>query len=250
MPKDEISSPDGWPESAAAWIADMGERGDFGREFVLDPRMAARVQGRGFHQALDVGCGEGRFCRMMRGWGVTPIGIDPTEALVEEARRREPDGDYRIGRGEALDFADGRFDLVVSYLSLIDISDAAAAIAEMARVLRPGGTLLIANLNGFSTAGAWVRDGKAAVHFAFDRYLEARPEWVGWRGIRIQNWHRPLSDYMTALLGQGLILRHFDEPAPLGGEPGKADRYRRAPWFHIMEWEKPPAPGLRTRSAP
>jgi len=62
---------------------------------------------------------------------------------------------------------------------------------------------------------------------------------VHWRGIRIQNWHRPLSTYMELFLSHGLILKHFSEPAPTGGPAEKADRYRRVPYFHIMEWQKP-----------
>ena len=56
---------DGWSASAAAWIAEQGEDGDYGRRFVLDAPMRARIEGRGFRNALDVGCGEGRFCRIM-----------------------------------------------------------------------------------------------------------------------------------------------------------------------------------------
>jgi hypothetical protein len=77
------------------------------------------------------------------------------------------------------------------------------------------------------------------IHFAIDRYLEARSSLESWRGIRIVNWHRPLSDYMRWFLGQGLILTHFDEPAATGGEPAKAARYDRVPWYVIMEWRKP-----------
>jgi SAM-dependent methyltransferase len=230
----------GWPESAAAWIADMGERGDWGREFVLDAPMLERVHGRGFATALDVGCGEGRFCRMLRASGIHAVGIDPTEELLAQARHRDPEGDYRLGRAEKLDVADGAFDLVVSYLTLIDIPDLGAAISEMARAVRPGGTLLIANLTSFSTAGLhWKQDAEGKPYFAIDRYLEERVEWVTWRGIRIHNWHRPLSFYMSLLLGAGLELRHFAEPAPHGGDPVKTDRYRRVPYFLIMEWEKP-----------
>lgn len=42
----------------------------------------------------------------------------------------------------------------------------------------------------------------------------------------------------TALLREGLILRHFDEPSPHGGDPARAARYRRVPWLVMMEWEK------------
>jgi SAM-dependent methyltransferase len=233
----------GWNESAAAWIADQGDTGDYGRRFVLDKIMLDRIEGRGFSCALDVGCGEGRFCRMLRERRIETVGIDPTAALLAEARRRDPSGDYRDGRAEALDFPDASFDLVVSYLTLIDIPDIATAIAEMVRVLKPGGTLLIANLNSFNTAGpptGWTRDEQGrALRFEIDHYLEERANRVAWRGIAIENWHRPLSTYMQLLLGQGLVLKFFDEPAPHGGDPAVADRYRRVPHFLVMEWAKP-----------
>ncbi|AZS21354.1 MULTISPECIES: class I SAM-dependent methyltransferase [unclassified Caulobacter] len=233
----------GWKNSAKAWIADMGEQGDYGRRYVLDAPMIARLRRLNGGRALDVGCGEGRFCRILRAEGFDPVGLDPTVELLEAARVRDPDGTYVEGRAEDLTFTDGTFDLVVACLSLIDIEGADRAIAEMARVLRPGGTLLVANLTGFSSARArdgWQRDlmGRPK-YFAMDRYLEPRAKWEEWRGIRIINWHRPLKDYMQWFLAQGLILTHFDEPAPSGGDPSRADRYRRAPWYVIMEWRKP-----------
>jgi SAM-dependent methyltransferase len=220
----------GWNESADAWIADMGDTGDFGRRYVLDGPMLARVADGKFASALDIGCGEGRFCRALTTFGIATTGIDPTEPLITEAQRRHPDGDYRIASAEDLPFADDHFDLVVSYLSLIDIPDLPTAISEMTRVLTPGGTLLIANLTSFKTA----QSGDA-----MQTYLEEFHTWEEWRGIRVKNWHRPLSRYMTLLLDAGLMLRHFDEPEPTGGDPAKAWRYRKLPWYLIMEWQKP-----------
>lgn len=233
---------DGWTESAGAWLEEMGDHGDYARQWVLDRPMLARATASGAREALDIGCGEGRFCRALRAAGIRATGIDPTPALLEAARARDPGGDYRPGRAEALDFPDASFGLVVSYLSLIDIPGLAAAAAGMARVLAPGGELLIANLNPFMTAAAphhRIRDAEGREHLRVDRYLEARAEWVAWRNMRIRNWHRPMQDYMAAFLGQGLVLRHFAEPAPWGGDPALAERYRRTPWFHIMAWGKP-----------
>lgn len=228
----------GWDESARAWIASMGEDGDFSRANVLDRPMLARVRMGDFECALDVGCGEGRFSRMLRGIGVQTVGIDPTEILIQEARRRDPDGDYQLGSAEDLRFSNNTFDLVVSYLTLIDIPDVARAIAEMTRVLKTGGRLLIANLTSFGTASdGW--SNEAQPRFCIDRYLDVRELQSEWKGIRITNWHRPLSYYTNLLLGEGLILRHFDEPRAYGGDPAVVDKYQRVPWLMLMEWEKP-----------
>jgi SAM-dependent methyltransferase len=235
---------DGWNESAQAWIKDMGDQGDYARQFVLDPPMIDRIKQKPYRNALDVGCGEGRFCRILTQIGINTVGIDPTSALLQQARQHHPEGDYRSGRAETLDFPDQSFDLVVSYLTMIDIPDIRQAITEMARVLQPGGTLLIANLTSFTTAGPPAGsepDEQGDLNVCIDNYLDERAAWVTWRGIRIHNWHRPLSTYMSLLLGQGLQLRHFAEPPPLGGDPAVAERFRRVPYFLIMEWQKPPA---------
>lgn len=235
----------GWNESAPGWIASTGDEGDFGRKYVLDTPMLARIRDHGFSTALDVGCGEGRFCRMLQQLGIATVGIDPTIPLIEEARRRDPAGDYRVARAEALGLPDSSFDLVVSYLSLIDIPDARSAIAEMVRVLKPGGTLLIANLTSHSTAGppqGWIEHPDGTRSFPIDHYMDERSQWVSWRGIHIENWHRPLSFYMQQLLGHGLLLRHFDEPLPnASAPPERIAQHRRMPYFVLMDWQKPAA---------
>jgi SAM-dependent methyltransferase len=239
----------GWQSSANAWVADMGTSGDFGRRYVLDPVMLPRAVAGSPKNALDVGCGEGRFCRMLKSRGVDAVGVDPTSALIAVARTRDAQGTYVKATAERLPFRHEAFDLVVSYLSLIDIPDVEAAVPEMARVLRPGGTLLIANLNSFNTACAdvgWVKDaGGRRVHYPIDNYLEERAMWIEYRGIRIVNHHRPLSTYLRILLGAGLVLTHFDEPAPSADTPAsRAAGYARAPWFLVMEWLKPPRPAI------
>ncbi|MEM7173304.1 MAG: class I SAM-dependent methyltransferase [Pseudomonadota bacterium] len=228
----------GWDESAEAWIDSLGARGDWSREYILDPAMQSRLQGQRFKRALDVGCGEGRFCRFLAGKGIAAVGIDASRTLITEANRRNPDGKYQLGKAEELPFENASFDLVISYMSLCDIDGYRDAIAEMARVLEPGGTLLLANISSINSAGTeWVRDEKGQLsHWPVDRYSEEFSLVSEWKGIRITNWHRPLSAYMKAFLAAGLQLTHFDEPLPIGGDAARQERYRRAPWFVIMEW--------------
>lgn len=233
----------GWDESAEAWIASVGESGDWGRRNILDAAMLGRIGDRTFASALDVGCGEGRFCRMLKDRGIPVVGIDPTEPLLDQAANRDPAGDYRLASAENLPFEDGKFDLVVTYLTLIDIPDYKAAIQEMRRVLAPGGTLLVANLTSMCTAGVsqdWITDADGnLMHWPVDRYLEEYDMRLEWSGIRVVNWHRPLSAYMAAFLGSGLQLVHYDEPVPISGEPERVARYLRMPWFVVMEWTLP-----------
>lgn len=235
---------DGWDQSAEAWINVIGDQGDWGRRHVLDAPMLARVRAKPVQGAVDIGCGEGRFCRMMRDCGIATIGVDPTAPLIARARALDPSGDYRISAGEALDLDDASVDLAVFYLSLIDIPDLTSALSETRRVVRPGGRVLIANLQSFNTASVhlgWSRDADGARRFCIDDYMDERPRRTEWQGISIVNWHRPFNVYMQGFLDHGFTLSHFAEPVPnITGD--KADRYRRVPNFLIMEWERNSAP--------
>ncbi|MEP3227249.1 MAG: class I SAM-dependent methyltransferase [Parasphingorhabdus sp.] len=229
----------GWVESADAWIASIGEHGDWTRRTFLDAVMLDRATAIGGH-FLDIGCGEGRFVRMLQDRGLTGSGIDPVPNLIETAQKRDPKGDYAIGIGEKLAFDDGSFDLTIAYLSLIDIEDYRTAIAEMERVTKPGGSVLITNLTSFFTAGRWHRSlTGAAKNFQMDGYSQERATREKWAGIDILNWHRPLSAYMDAFLSLGLQLVHFSEPTPPDQNDPKSDRYTRVPGFLVMEWQKP-----------
>ena len=232
----------GWDASAPGWLDHMGEAGDFGRQYVLDAPMLDRVRRLAPQTALDVGCGEGRFCRAMQALGAETTGIDPTRALLAAAKERDSNGCYIEGLAEKLPFAAAEFDLVVSYLSLIDIPDMDAAISEMVRVLRPGGHVLIANLQSYVTA--WDEPTMEKLPGGLRRctmvdYLQDHGSDTAWADIRIMNYHRPLARYMQAFLSRGLHLTHFAEPAATGGPDDRRTRYNHAPWFLMMEWQKP-----------
>jgi SAM-dependent methyltransferase len=237
----------GWEESASTWIETVGAEGDPARRFVLDPPMLERAQlccpaGK----ALDVGCGEGRFSRLLASRGWKTFGIDPSSSLIGQAQRLQPDGDFRVAAAEHLPFENEVFDLVVAYMSLLDIGDLKAAVTEMERVLRPGGHLLIASLNSSSTAAnpiPWRTLADGSQGWVIDNYMDERSYWIGWGNLRVLNWHRPLSTYMSLLLGVGLELRYFDEPMPRGGTADELERWglstaRRVPGFLVMDWQK------------
>ncbi len=87
------------------------------------------------HRVLDAGCGDGIFARAIAAPVV--IGVDSSPAMVERARSRGVDA--RLATIEELPFADGEFDVVVCNWVLYHLEDLERGIAELARVVRPGG---------------------------------------------------------------------------------------------------------------
>jgi len=234
----------GWNASAEAWIRFVDE-GDTNRTHLLDPVMlevCGRVSGR---RVLDIGCGEGRFCRMLKPRGARTVGIDRTPRLVEEAKKRDPKGDYEVADAEKLPFPEGSFDWCVSYIALVDIKDYRRAIAEMARVLKPGGRVAFANLQCFATTtanGSSKKSKRKKAHLPVYDFPDERAIIGQWRGIEVLQYHRPLEATMQAFLDAGLTLKRFIEPVATAAarrtHPSLKDD-QRVPIFVVMEWAKP-----------
>jgi SAM-dependent methyltransferase len=92
---------------------------------------------------LDVGCGNGAFTETLiaRCAPIEVVGVDPSEGQLAFARTRPGarSAEFRIGDAQALPFGDDRFDIAVMALVITFVSDPGKAVAEMARVVRPGG---------------------------------------------------------------------------------------------------------------
>jgi ubiquinone/menaquinone biosynthesis C-methylase UbiE len=109
-------------------------------------------------EVLEVAIGTGRNLPFYPE-GIRLTGVDFSPAMLELARRQADQlgrkVDLRLGDAQALDLPDASFDTVVCTLSLCAIPDERRAIAEMKRVLRPGGRLLL--LDHVAGAPRWVR---------------------------------------------------------------------------------------------
>jgi ubiquinone/menaquinone biosynthesis C-methylase UbiE len=97
--------------------------------------------------ALDVGCGTGFFALLLAGLGHRPVGVDLADAMLARAREKADaaglDVDFRSADAEHLPFAEGSFDLVIERHVIWTLPDPPRALAEWARVLRPGGRLVL-----------------------------------------------------------------------------------------------------------
>lgn len=92
---------------------------------------------------LDIGCGVGLLLREAAERGAWVAGVDTAEELLEVARWALPDADLQVGRLEALPHDNGRFDVATACNALRYADDQLAALAELVRVVRPGGRVAI-----------------------------------------------------------------------------------------------------------
>jgi len=93
---------------------------------------------------LDIGCGAGDFLGLAGELGATVTGLDASAALIDIARTRCPAGTFRVGDMQHLPLRDDGFDVVTAFNSLHFAKDPAPTVAEMIRVTRPGGTVVVA----------------------------------------------------------------------------------------------------------
>jgi SAM-dependent methyltransferase len=126
------------------------------RAVVLD--LAGPLHGR---DVLDVGCGDGAYALAAARAGARVTGLDRSAAVLDAARAgAASEGlalDLQVGDATALPFAAARFDVVLAVTVLCFVDEPARAVAEMARVLRPGGVLVLGELGRWSAWAAWRR---------------------------------------------------------------------------------------------
>ena len=221
-----------WEANAGWWQEGFTEGAD--PEYVeqILPWIASQL--RGCSRVLDVGCGEGQVGRMARRLRSVRFvaGVDPTLAQLQVARRRR--GGVVFGRAEAaaLPFASGSFDAAVACLVFEHIEDVDTALAEVSRVLVPGGRFLfLLNHPLLQTPGSgWIDDTileeqywRIGPYLVEDHSLEEVE-----KDVFIPFIHRPLSRYVNAMASTGLYLTRMDEPAPPPGFLARAAEYVEA----------------------
>jgi 2-polyprenyl-6-hydroxyphenyl methylase/3-demethylubiquinone-9 3-methyltransferase len=132
-------------------------------------------------RALDVGCGGGLMAEDVAGYGFAVTGVDPSAASLVTARAHaEQSGlaiDYREGRGEALPVDDGEFDLVYCCDVLEHVDDVDRTIAEIGRVLEPGGLFMYDTIN--RTLRSWLLVVKLSQDWKATAWAE--PDLHDWR---------------------------------------------------------------------
>ena len=166
---------------------------------------------------LDAGCGSGPLSQALRAKGAVVSGFDLSPAMVELARERlGEDADLRVADlGAPLPYPDDRFDLVVASLSLHYVQDWASALAELRRVLKPGGRLTVSIIHPMVYAIVYPE----ADYFALTQYSEDYD--YGDQTVWMTYWHRPLQDVLNAFIDAGFAIKTVTEPPPVADTPAE-----------------------------
>ncbi|MFJ9619949.1 class I SAM-dependent methyltransferase [Streptomyces noursei] len=183
--------------------------------------------------ALDAACGTGRQTAALAARGYRTVGVDQSPEMLAHARRKVPDAEFRRGRLEDLPLDDGSVDLAVCSLAMTHLPDVSTGIAELARVLRPGGRIILSDLHPFVIS----LQGQCVFVHDTDRLAFVR-----------NHVHLP-GRYLDAFHSAGLTVRECHEPtfngrlAPGGYEESIADAARAAwdgiPLVIVWAAEKP-----------
>jgi SAM-dependent methyltransferase len=219
-----------WETHAGWWQEHFTEGAD--PEYVEQILPLADRHLAGASRVLDLGCGEGQMSRRIAALGTAVVGIDASWAQIAEARRRGGGPAYVRSSASALPLAAASVDAVVACLVLEHVEPFEPAIAEIARVLGPGGRfVLFLNHPLLQTPGSgWVDD-----HILEEQYWRVGPylpddasvEEVA-PGVRLPFMHRPLGRYINVMAERGLLVEHMDEPPPSPGFVARAPEYAEA----------------------
>jgi ubiquinone/menaquinone biosynthesis C-methylase UbiE len=221
-----------WDENAPVWTELSRAGYDVYRDHLNTPAFLRLVPDVAGLDGLDLGCGEGHNTRLLAGLGARMMGLDISGRFLRAARdaeRRERQGiGYVQASGDRIPLAGGSADFVTAFMSLMDMPNLPGVLAEVHRVLRPGGFLQFSIEHPLMATriGGWETD--AAGHRVARRvggYFTQRPwvdEWIfssapaelrqSRRRFRIPRFPRTFSGWLNALIAAGLRIEAAAEP--------------------------------------
>ncbi|HST19357.1 MAG TPA: class I SAM-dependent methyltransferase [Gaiellaceae bacterium] len=158
--------------------------------------------------ALDAACGTGRHAAYLASLGHKVIGVDSSPGMLARAKEKIPQGEFHEAGLNALPVADDSVDLVVCAIALVHLPELTGPFGEFARVLRPGGHLVVSD-----QCGVFADIGLPLVRVGPDGELGYIPVYP----------HRA-SEYLAAALPAGFRVLSCEEPripSPLLDDEGR-----------------------------
>ena len=224
-----------WDGNAAAWTILSRAGYDTYRDYLNTPAFFELLPAAKGLLGLDIGCGEGYNTRLLAKSGARMTGIDVSGVFARSAYESEQETplgiEYSVASAVELPFPYANFDFATGFMSFMDIPDTARVIAEVYRVLKPGGFLQFSITHPcYDTPHRVNLRDQDGVTYAIEvgdyfRNLEGEvAEWLfsaapeqaksGLPPFKTPRFTRTLSQWMNLLIDAGFILERIEEPRP------------------------------------
>lgn len=188
---------------------------------------------------LDLGCGSANFSLVLSEQGAQIVGLDQKPKVIEEARKRDPRGDYRVNHGLiAKELAGMEFEAIIATFSVCAIPDSELRyiLRDMRTLLKPGGKLLILEPNLEKALGIQY----ASLHYHHKEGVQSGDEVLVTLGTKgeelppVTDIYRTHADYRQLLEEAGFVIDQMEEPVPDPTWEGDWDLERQYPPFLLI----------------
>lgn len=186
---------------------------------VEEPTVRRILDGLPQGRILDAACGTGRHSQWLAARGHEVIGVDVSPDMLARARAKLPQARFESGDLTALPLPDASVDAALCALALVHLPDLRPALAELARVIRPGGRVVISDVHPFLVALGWQAQFRTA---------------DGGTGFVRLHRHLP-SSYAQAAAAAGLAVVNLHEP-PLPADSAVTVAQGPLPEANAIAW--------------
>lgn len=240
-----------WDRAIDVW-EDFQERGkDFSRDQVHGPALRRAIGPLRGRSALDLGCGQGRFTRVLARAGARVVGVDWSREMIRAAQvheRSRPLGiEYHCwdARGLERELRGRRFDVVVGCMSFMDMPEVHRVLRNARRLLKPNGRLVFSVSHPGSTAALrWERSGiRDRGAMLVGPYFNKHVGLTEWRMRRLLRpfdtvyWHRTLEQWFRLLRRAGFVVEGVSELHPTPAQVRRnplLEGSRRFPFYLVV----------------
>lgn len=205
-------------------------------------------------RVLDAACGDGHYAERFVDAGADIVGVDASPEMVERARERFADRDVPVHEADLTDglpaLADESFDLVVCPLALEHVADWTSVYAALARVLRPGGRVVVSTshpVRDYVDAEYEAREHVLAESATYRETERVDRDWGDDEAFVVPFYRRPLQAVFEHATDAGLLVERVREPEITDtfaeADPERAALFREGPPnFLCLRFLKPTAP--------
>lgn len=251
-----------WESNANAWTQLARAGYDLYRDLLNAPAFMAMLPAVSGQTGIDVGCGEGHYARLLAKAGAQMTAFDVSPTFVRAAadlERTTPSGiSYELASALALPFRDEVFDFAVACMVLMDIPAAERAMAEIFRIMKPGGFLQFSISHpAFDLPHRRNLRDESGRTYAFEvaGYFEEKTEVLEWifgaapaelkralSPFRITVFRKTLAHWINDLITCGFAIECIDEPRPSDDIVADCAHLQDAqvlPYFMLIRARKP-----------